>query len=71
MWMLLQLVHVSINFSGCGLPNTTRGYLVKYQFIPKSSTYLVDDTVDHGCHSCIICHDDWPPFVVVNRVGLP
>jgi hypothetical protein len=31
----------------------------------------VDDILDVGCCSCAVCHDDQPPLVVVNRVGLP
>ncbi len=42
-----------------------------YQFIPRSPTCLVDDILDHGCHSCVVCHDDQPPLVMVNKVGLP
>jgi hypothetical protein len=42
-----------------------------YEFIPRSPTCLVDDILDPRCHSCVVCHDDWPPLAVVNRVGLP
>jgi hypothetical protein len=42
-----------------------------YELIPKSSTCLVDDILDLGRHSGTICHDEWPPLVVVNKVGLP
>jgi hypothetical protein len=42
-----------------------------YQLIPRSPTCLADDILDHGHHSCIVCHDDQPPLVMVNRVGLP
>jgi hypothetical protein len=31
----------------------------------------VDDILDPGHHSCAVYHDDRPPLVVVNKVGLP
>jgi hypothetical protein len=31
----------------------------------------VEDILDLGCHSCVVCHDDQPPLAVVNRVSLP
>jgi len=34
-------------------------------------TCLVDDILDPPCHSCAVHHDDQPPLVMVNRVGLP
>lgn len=27
--------------------------------------------IDSRCHLCVVCHDDYPPLVVVNKVGLP
>jgi hypothetical protein len=42
-----------------------------YQLIPRSPTCLVDDILDLGCHSCVVCHDHQPPLVMVYRVGLP
>jgi hypothetical protein len=42
-----------------------------YDLIPRSPTCLVDDILDPRSHSCVVHHDDQPPFVVVNRVGLP
>jgi hypothetical protein len=31
----------------------------------------VDDILNLEHHSCIVCHDDQPPLVMVNRVDLP
>ncbi len=31
----------------------------------------MDDILNLEHHSCIVCHDDQPPLVMVNRVGLP
>jgi hypothetical protein len=42
-----------------------------YELICKSPTCLVDDILDPPCHSCVICNNDRPPLVVVNKVGLP
>jgi hypothetical protein len=42
-----------------------------YKLIPRSPTCLVDDILNPRRHSCMIHHDDRPPLVVVNRVGLP
>jgi len=42
-----------------------------YQFILRSPTCLVDDILDLRCHSYVVRLDDWPPLVVVNKVGLP
>jgi len=42
-----------------------------YEFNPRSPTCLVDDILDPGLHSCMVCHDDQPPLDVVNRVGVP
>ncbi len=42
-----------------------------YELIPRSPTCLMDDILNPRCHSCIVHHDDRPPLVVVNRVGLP
>ncbi len=40
-----------------------------YEFIPRSPTCLVGDILDLTCHLWMAHHDDWPPLVVVNRVG--
>jgi len=34
-------------------------------------TCLGNDILDLGCHSCMVCHDDQPPLVVVKRFGFP
>ncbi len=42
-----------------------------YWFILKSPTWLEDDSLDRKQHSFIVQHDDQPPLVMVNKVGLP
>jgi len=71
-WMLLQLVQELINSNGCWT-NLTPSKVIQqaYEPIPRSPTCLVDDILDPRSHSCVVCHDDWLPLVMVNRVGLP
>jgi hypothetical protein len=35
-----------------------------------SLTCLVDEILDPGYNSCVVHHDDQPPLVAVNKVGL-
>jgi len=42
-----------------------------YELIPRPPTCLVDDMLGPRPHSCMVHHDDWPPLVMVNKLGLP
>jgi hypothetical protein len=42
-----------------------------YQFIPRSPTFLVNDIQHSNRHFHGTCHDDQPPLMAINMVGLP
>ncbi len=42
-----------------------------YHLVPQPKGFTMDAILDLRCVSQVVCHDDWPPLVIVNKASQP